>query len=74
MKLHLRPIPALRRVKADTAAYKAAQQRVLESLRAVKRESDLSKEERRISAELVEKRNRHMRDSQQFRQQGETHQ
>lgn len=73
MTLTFRPLPPRHRVKADTAAYKAAQQRVLESLRAVKRESDLSKEERRISAELVEKRNRHIQDSQQFRQQGETH-
>ena len=64
MTLTLLPIPERKRVKCDTAAYLAAK---AETHRKLKHEID----EQRISAILVDKHNRHIREANQFRQTGD---
>jgi len=63
MTIHFRPIPKPVRKRCDTRALEATRVDTHRRLR-----DEL--EEQRISAILIDKHNRHLRDSQQYKQQG----
>lgn len=65
MTLTLLPIPSKPRTRCDTRALKQARE-------AVRRDLESDAIERRISAQLVDKHNRHVQESRKFHLTGET--